>query len=139
MKKLSVLIIDDSEDDRYLLRRQLRQIDFVDDIYEIPDGQLALDFFRRHKLKRGSGEGKVLPMVAFLDINMPFLDGNKFIEAYKFLRENSPEPRSTFFVYSSSENSAEIARMLEYDFVKRYLVKGQFTTEQLHEELSYFV
>lgn len=138
MTQIAVLIVDDSEEDRYLLARQLRETGIVPHIFEETNGRSALKFFQDYESRRATSPDKYPPQVVFLDINMPFLDGYGFLKEYAALRKEVAAVSSVVMMYSSSEENAEKQKAFEFDFVKDYLVKGKFSTEELKHKLLQF-
>ena len=55
----------------------LASLDVCDDIKTFANGKLAIDH-----IKKSLEEGKPLPEVIFLDINMPIMDGWQFLEEF---------------------------------------------------------
>jgi CheY-like chemotaxis protein len=135
MSEIAVLIVDDNEEDRYLLMRQLRETGLKLHIFEEQDGRAALEFFADHQSRRTELPDRYPPQVVFLDINMPLLDGYGFLKEYAQLRQQVDGIGSAVVMYSSSEEQAEKQKAFEYDFVKDYLVKGKFTSKQLKDRL----
>ena len=77
MKRVNVLIVDDNELDRYILRRQLTKIG-VESIIEKDDGSTALEFLQDYDKNAMLYPDEFPPVVIFLDINMPKLNGFDF-------------------------------------------------------------
>ena len=73
MNKHSILIIDDEETDRYLLKRLLKKIKITCKVFEATDGKEALDFFLNEEKNLIKYSDSYPPTIIFLDINMPIL------------------------------------------------------------------
>ena len=80
MSNFSIMIIDDDEVDRYLLKRILNKVGTSHQIFEADNGKTALDFFSRYEENTKKYEGKFPPLLVFLDINMPIMDGWGFLD-----------------------------------------------------------
>ena len=93
---MRALIVDDSRAVRMMMRRALSECGF-DDFAEAGDGQEALD-----ALESGS-----LPDVAFVDWNMPVMNGIEFLKALRA----EPEGKGPNVIMCSVEN--EPARIIE--------------------------
>ncbi|MEM9101693.1 MAG: response regulator [Pseudomonadota bacterium] len=132
MKKLSILIIDDSDMDCYLLKRELEYIECEATIVEKSNGVEALAFFKQHETNRRLYGDDFPPLLVFLDINMPLMDGKRFLQEYEKLLHDNPELESSnIIMFTSSKNPQDIEASKKYNFVKGYLVKGQYTEDEL--------
>lgn len=137
MKTCSLMIIDDSEADRYLLKRMIKKLKGTADIFEAADGQAALDFLMRYDENlQQFGEG-FPPLLIFLDINMPIMNGFLFLEAFAKLRaDNSCYASSVFTMFTSSERDEDKQKVAAYDFVKGFIVKGSESPESLQQVID---
>lgn len=68
--KNPILVVEDNEDDSFLLTRQLARAHFEDCITVIGNGQDALDYLRRSPK----------PLAVFLDLHLPGMSGVKLLE-----------------------------------------------------------
>ncbi|MBV1860500.1 MAG: response regulator [Nannocystaceae bacterium] len=127
------LIVDDSPDDRYLLKRLLRRAKTAKRVVEAENGQAALDHLRENALT-ATGE---LPSLVFLDINMPIMGGFEFLQEFARMREGVPELETVVLaMFSSSQHDADHARVSEYPFVKGYIVKMPSDGEELRAAIE---
>lgn len=139
MNKCSILIVDDNDAERYLLRREIDQIDFIDHIFEAENGQVALDLLADYETGKKLYEEKFPPMFIFLDINMPLVDGFEFLEKFaQQKKENDYYQSIILMMFTSSERQEDRDRTLAYDFVKNYLIKGEFDHESLEQKMRNF-
>lgn len=138
MKPVNALIIDDSEIDRYILKRQLNGIG-VNNVFENDDGATALEFLKNYDKNRESHPDKFPPVVIFLDINMPLIDGFQFLEKFSELREKFDYSQCTVLMYSSSERVEDIERASKYGFVADFIVKGETPVEVLKEKIAFLI
>lgn len=133
----SILIVDDSEADRYLLKRSFQKIDIVTDIFESENGQDAIDFLRDYEAKKESLGKKFPPVIIFLDINMPLMNGFDFLKSFSQLRQSQTDYISSILVmFSSSEEQEDKDKAFSYPFVKDYLVKGKAGPKVLREKIE---
>lgn len=139
MKQVSALIIDDSATDCYLLTRQLKATGLVDHIFETHDGLAALDFFKDYEANSSAYPKEFPPVLLFLDINMPIMDGHGFLKAFKKLENASKYDSCIVIMFTSSEQQIEKDKALEYEFVKDYLVKGRFSVAELKQHIEKFL
>ncbi|MFK7739622.1 MAG: response regulator [Planctomycetota bacterium] len=132
MKPISVLIVDDDEIDRYLLRRDLKRTGLEAGTIECADGGEALAFledYDANKKKHGDG---FPPQVVFLDINMPKVSGFDFLEAFdKMRRERDDYSTCVIMMFTSSAHPDDRERATKFDFVREFIVKGETPPEEL--------
>jgi CheY-like chemotaxis protein len=82
MNNFSVLIVDDSEPDRYILKRYLGVLEFDGDIMEAHNGRTAFELIQDLAKKDTSAAQSSARLIIFLDINMPLLTGGEFLRMY---------------------------------------------------------
>lgn len=130
MKKVSIMIVDDEELDRYILKRQLSKSDIAGEVFEADNGQSALDFLKDYKSNVEKYPDSYPPLIMFLDINMHIMGGFEFLEHFSRLREEHPAYSTCVFtMFTSSERQEDIDKAMAYDFVKGYISKSTFTLE----------
>lgn len=137
MKKCSIMLVDDSESDRYLLKRMIGKLEIATEIFEADNGQIALDFLTNYEENSRKYSGDFPPIVIFLDINMPIMGGFEFLEEFSILRENGNDYSSSVFtMFTSSERDEDKQKAQSYDFVKGFVVKGSMSVESLQEVIE---
>lgn len=77
LKKINLLIIDDDELFQFVASALIGQTNLVGKLKIISNGSEALNFLKTNTLKP-----EEIPDVIFLDIEMPVIDGWKFIEEF---------------------------------------------------------
>ncbi len=121
----TVLFIDDDEAFHMIVRRVCRRIPAVGAVLEAKNGAEALEMLGG--AARGGGE---LPDLAFVDINMPVLDGFGFLEGLQELIREFPsvsKVKPVVMMSSSSQTrDQERARELGAD---EYIEKGMSLAE----------
>jgi len=95
-KDISILIVDDKEDNRSIARFMLEPIGF--NIYEAENGQVAVDMFK-----------DLRPQVILMDIVMPIMDGK---EAIKIIRKLSHGKKVTIITVGTSAFEGEREEIL---------------------------
>lgn len=135
MKQISALIVDDSEIDRYILKRQLKEVGVVD-VFESDDGSSALKFLENYEENCKLHYKKFPPVVIFLDINMPIIGGFEFLEKFAELRKKLGLVSCVIMMYSSSERPEDKEKAASFDFVKDYLTKGEMSIEELKNKVE---
>lgn len=97
-----IYIIDDDPDDQHLLIEAIKEINISIKCYTAMTGQEGLT-----KLKTGEIP---IPTLIFLDLNMPRIDGRKFLTTIK----QDPDFNSIpVVIYSTSTNQMERNEMLQ--------------------------
>jgi CheY-like chemotaxis protein len=76
---ITILLVDDDQDCRMLIRDAITHSKVSNDVYEVSNGQEALDFLRR----KGQWSNAPRPGLIYLDIEMPGMDGQGVLKAIK--------------------------------------------------------
>lgn len=132
MKFKTIVLIDDCDVDRYLLRRQVKKICSSDSIHEAEHGRQAL-----HMLKElaGADEASEASLI-LVDINMPIMGGFEFLDEFSTVRADLPFLKnSRVVVMSSSGIEQDRVRALKHEFVLGYLPKGAESPEEFREKI----
>ena len=117
MNAKRVLLVEDSEPDRYLAKRQLKKTKLVSAIVEKTDGLSALEYLK--EIDRAE-----IPDLILLDINMPLMDGFEFLEAFNACcTEHSDFGHAQIFILTSSDNPKDRETAQKHVSVAGYLVK----------------
>lgn len=81
-KPITILIADDSEDDRMMTREALHDSQVINDLREVEDGEELMDYLQR----RGAysdPQSSPRPGLILLDLNMPRKSGQEALEEIK--------------------------------------------------------
>jgi len=125
----TIAIIDDDKIFHVLTRRILEKSGKADTILEFYDGQEALTY-----IAENYADPQSLPDLIFLDIQMPFVDGWQFLDAYT----NMEIPKAiTIYIVSSSISSLDHEKSHHYEKVKGFIVKP-FSRDKMLEVLEDF-
>lgn len=136
-KSISVLIVDDDEVDRYILKRHLSETGLDINVFDATDGESAIEFLSDYHDKKKTYQDKFPPIIIFLDINMPLLDGFGFLEKFDSLRQKHKSYMScVIMMFSSSSRSEDREKAFSKDFVKEFIVKGQFQKDDLRQKIN---
>lgn len=95
---ITVLIIDDDEDDRFFMEQAFKTDSPSTQLYLAADGQQALDLLR---------SAQPLPDVVLLDLNMPGLNG---FEVLKRLKQSAHYRSIPVVILTTSDASADQER-----------------------------
>jgi CheY-like chemotaxis protein len=130
---LQVLLVEDNEGDVEMTERAVRNLDPAWALSVAHNGEEALDFL----MKRGCFAGVPTPEIILLDINMPRMDGKRFLEAMK------AEPGLRFIpvIMLTSSQSPKDVRDCYERYANCYVVKpfdGKEFITKVREVLGYW-
>ena len=134
MKDNSIMIVDDDETDRYLIKRLVKKAKITSEIFEAENGRVALDFFFNEKQGLKRYPDSYPPSIVFLDINMPIMGGFEFLEKFKALKNKRNDLTSVVFaMFTSSDSEEDVRKAKSYDFVQEFITKGSLSVSGLKE------
>ncbi|MFO7447685.1 MAG: response regulator [Ignavibacteriaceae bacterium] len=118
MEKLKrILIAEDNPKDAELTKMALEESNFLNEIVHVKDGQEALDYFyykgKFETRERGD------PIVAFIDLKMPKVDG---LQLVKQLKSDNDLKTIPLVVLTSSREERDLIESYKYG-VNAYVVK----------------
>lgn len=135
MNKIPILIIDDDEVDRYILKRHLAETGLDVVIYEEEDGKSALNFLLAYEENRKRFEDYP-PVLIFLDVNMPLMNGFEFLDEFANIKSPNYSDLCVLMMFTSSAREEDRVRSEQFGFVKDYLVKGEYDLQSLRESIE---
>jgi CheY-like chemotaxis protein len=94
-----ILLVEDNEDDVFLMRRALENAGVVNKLLVVEDGQQAIDYMAGAG-KFGDRSQYPLPALIFLDLKLPIIKG---LEVLAWVRQK-PEFDNTIMVVLTSSN-----------------------------------
>ena len=105
-QSILIMLVEDDEGHRLLIRENLRAGGIVNEIVEMPNGQEAVDYLTRRGQYQDPAKSP-RPGLILLDIKMPKLDGFAVLEAVK----SDPTLRLIpILILTSTDNQTEINR-----------------------------
>lgn len=123
----ALLLVEDNEDDVFLMKRALKGARVVNPLFVVEDGQEAVDYL--------GGAGKFadrdqypLPAVVFLDLKLPFISGH---DVLAWIRRQRELESLVVIVLTSSNEPSDLNRCYALG-ANSYVVKPP-TPEQLEE------
>ena len=119
-------IIDDDTIFVYGIKRIMNEIDFCDEIIVYANGESALN-----ELGSLVQEGKKLPDVILLDLNMPVMDGWVFLDDFVKIPNHNQEHLS-LYILSSSINPSDIEKAKNYPIVNNFISKPVTVSDLKH-------
>ena len=125
--KRAILLVEDNEDDVFLMRRALKGAHVVNPLHVVEDGQEAVDYLA------GTGrfadrERYPLPAVVFLDLKLPYLSGH---DVLAWIRRQKEFESLVVIVLTSSNEASDLSRCYALG-ANSYLVKPP-TPDQLED------
>ena len=119
-------IIDDDSIFVYGIKRIMNEIDFCDEIIVYANGESALN-----ELGSLVQEGKKLPDVILLDLNMPVMDGWVFLDDFVKI-PNHNQDHLSLYILSSSINPSDIEKAKNYPIVNKFISKPVTISDLKH-------
>lgn len=120
-----VIVLDDDQIQHLILKKMMLKYDMISETLFTDDGVNVLEFLTANKYEK-----QILPELLFLDLNMPKLNGWRFLENLKTLYPQLIKPVKVY-ILSSSVDPKDVKRSEKYTFVKSYLIKP-VTRERLN-------
>ena len=106
-RQWTVLLVDDSEDDRFLFNYAFRTAGIPGRILESEDGDEAIDVLQT---ARASASGPGWPDVMFLDLKMPGRDG---FDVLAWVKQTVRDRPLDIYVLSGSNEPSDVQRARE--------------------------
>ena len=123
----AILLVEDNEDDVFLMKRALQGANVVNPLYVVEDGQEALDYLGGAG-KFGDRTNYPLPVVVFLDLKLPYISGH---DVLAWTRRQKELESLVIIVLTSSNEASDLNRCYALG-ANSYLVKPP-TPDQLED------
>jgi CheY-like chemotaxis protein len=127
-----ILLVEDNEDDVFLMKRALKRVGVINSLFVVEDGQEAFDYL--------GGFGKFSeratypsPAMVFLDLKLPFKSGHEILA---WIREQKEFEPMVVVVLTSSNEPSDITKSYQLG-ANSFLVKPP-TVEKLRAVLKAF-
>ena len=118
---IPVVVVDDNEVDRYLVKRYLGKSGHFGELIEMHSGEMFLDSFFSDISPLDIGAD---PILVLMDINMPGRDGFETAEEVQLKMAAGKGPQNLIMMmFTSSDNEREKNRAAEIDIIKGYIAK----------------
>ena len=122
----AILLVEDNEDDVFLMKRALKTAQIANPLCIVEDGQQAVDYL--------SGTGKYadrekhpFPAIVFLDLKLPIKDG---LEVLHWIRSQPQFENLIVLVLTSSSEPSDLKRAYGFG-ANSYLVKPPTASQLL--------
>src|SRR5215217_4984266 len=137
-KKLNcILLIDDNEDTNFFNQRLLTKMDVAEKIQVAESGRAALDFLSNEGQYITMGTNYPAPILIFLDLNMPGMNGWEFLEEYHKLSEEQ-KGKIVLIMLTSSPNPDDAEKAKENEDVAGFVNKPLTMEEMEKVFVKYF-
>ncbi len=108
-KNKTILVIEDNENDQFLIMRSIRKHNIANDIFVVGDGVEALDYlYHRGKYK---DTDHTMPHLILLDLKLPKMSG---LEVLKKIRENPETTLIPIIILTSSDEEKDIVSSYKF-------------------------
>ena len=126
------MLIDDDEIHSNLCYELILKSGITDSVSIFNDAEEALQF-----IEKNSHLSDELPDLIFLDINMPFMDGWEFLDAYEALKTKI-EKQIVLILLTSSVYKNDIEKAKQYKSVVEYIKTPISINKLLETKEEYF-
>ena len=123
----AILLVEDNEDDVFLMKRALKEAGITNPLSVVEDGQQAIDYLSGTD-RYADREKYPFPAIVFLDLKLPFKTGH---EVLGWIRQLAHLDTLVVVVLTSSNEPSDVDRCYSLG-ANSYLVKPP-TPEQLYE------
>lgn len=114
----AILLVEDNEDDVFLMKRALKTAQISNPLHIVEDGQQAVDYLAGAG-KFADREQHPFPAVVFLDLKLPMKDG---LEVLRWIRSQEKFENLVVLVLTSSNEPSDLKRAYSLG-ANSYLVK----------------
>ena len=123
----ALLLVEDNEDDVFLMRRALKGSHVVNPLHVVEDGQAAVDYLAGTG-KYADRDSYPLPAVVFLDLKLPYISGH---DVLAWIRRQKELDSLIVIVLTSSNEASDLSRCYALG-ANSYLVRPP-TPDQLED------
>ena len=125
--EITILLVDDDEDCRMLIRDAIASSRVNNSIYEVASGEAALEFLRKSEIQNASRPGLI-----YLDIEMPGMSGLEALKAIK----NNPQLRDIPVVMMTGVSDESQMRIAAESGANSYTIKPANAEQFIQTVLS---
>lgn len=130
MKKINILLVEDNDQDAFLVREALEDQEILKEMSHVQNGEEALKYLK----KEAPYENSILPDLILMDINMPIMDGHEALREIKSLEDFKQIP---VLILTTSSRKEDILKAYK-EQSSSYIVKPDdiFELDQLAASLK---
>ena len=125
----SIMLVDDDDISNFVTMDVIKESELVKDVFVAMNGKDALELVQEKCIKNSATK----PVLVFLDINMPVMDGFEFLEEFEKFDEEEKED-IYIVMLTSSEDDDDVQRA-KLHTISGYIPKP-LTKEKLQEVMS---
>ncbi len=118
VERLPVLVVEDNDDDVFILRRAFRDSKLANPLFIVTDGQEALDYLRGHG-RFADRTAFPFPSLVLLDLKLPFVSG---LEVLEWIQSQPFKSSLLVIILTSSAEDRDIHRAYHLG-ARAYLTK----------------
>ncbi len=113
----SICVIDDDPICVFGIKKTLKKANYYNKVLIFENGLEAIRGLEEYLI-----QGKLLPNIIFLDLNMPIMDGWDFLNDFVKI-PNYNRDFVNIYIISSSVDPADLKKVEEFSVINNYLIK----------------
>ncbi|MBV5315508.1 MAG: response regulator [Prolixibacteraceae bacterium] len=125
---MCIMLVDDNKNDNFFHEREIKKTHLETIVVPMESGAKALEY-----LNSMNESGNINPILIFLDINMPGMDGWGFLDEYSKL-DKVIQSGIIIVMLTTSDNTETKARAMSWSSVSDYITKP--LTKEIMEDLN---
>lgn len=130
--EFSVLIVDDAQEDRFILKRFLQKTGLDPVMLEANHGAEAIELLISPLEElQNSYPNLCPPLIIFLDINMPMMNGWEFLDELEARTDEIQLKPVTVVLHTTSQSARDEEKAKNYASVAKYLTKHDPNADRL--------
>jgi CheY-like chemotaxis protein len=122
-----IMLVDDDQNDNFFHEREIKKTDLSITVITKNSGLDALDYLKSMKKNKN-----IQPVLIFLDINMPCMNGWEFLKEYSRL-DKEIQSEVMIVMLTTSVDPQDLTRAKEWSIVSDYITKP--LTKELLENI----
>lgn len=128
IRSLKIAVVDDDQIYQFIMHRTLTKLDSSLKVLNFSNCADILNF-----LKRNVENSQLLPDIILVELNTPFMNGWKFLDAYKELKNALAKQLDIYIITSSVDPNDQLKAAAQEDLC------GLYTKPITPDQLSYTI